>query len=151
MELQNINKDEIEFFLKGESLGKSYLPESSTEEVRTNLARKLNIKEYDRFTFILNGIVRLDSDESPYFRKEIILYNPNGYIEDEEDYSDEEMFKYINWRNSLNPPIDNPNFNKFITDYRGHEIIMSKELYIIDKESYFNNEFITNNNVNNND
>lgn len=125
MELQNINKEEIEFFLKGESLAKVNLPEHSTEEIRTNLARGLNIKEYDRFTFLLNNIIRLDSNNSPYFKKEIILYNPDKYIEDIEDYSDNEMEKYINWNNSLNPAIENLEFENF-------QVMAFKDINIIE-------------------
>lgn len=51
------NNQRIEFFYKGESLGKGHLPNFSTWEARQEAARKLRINKYDRW--IIGGY---DSD-----------------------------------------------------------------------------------------
>ncbi len=129
MELQN-TKDEIEFFYKEESLGKVNLIEHSTDEDRTNIARALHIKAYDRYIFIQNDKIRLDSNDSLYFQKEIVMYNPDKYISDFEDYSDDEAFRYVEFYNRMkNDKIENDKFENF-------QVLLEKDINITSDVNY---------------
>ena len=59
-------KDKIEWYMDNKLVGESHLPEGTMGGERDWLAFRQGVKEYNNFTFIRDGKVRLDGNENTY-------------------------------------------------------------------------------------
>jgi hypothetical protein len=74
--------EKIQWYLVGNKVGESDLPNHSTKEIRQDLAFKAGVKEFDNFIFLkANGDFRLSANEILFENKETNSFDRLGNLE----------------------------------------------------------------------